>query len=615
MKSKSNCIFISKVSPLVSALLGIFICLTSGNMASAQENSQEAVTMEVGVARTDITPDVPIRLAGYAARVKTEANSVLQRLSAKALALGSDEQHPTVVITVDLVGIPWRITKQVSDFLSQNMGIDPNQIAICASHTHGGPEVGNLINILQYRGDHFSDSLLALDQLTHIAQYTEQLTQKLKDVAVAALKNRKPAYVSWGQGQALFAANRRTPGGPVDVALPMLKITNPDGSLRAVFLSYACHGTTMGGDINKIHGDWISEAQREIEARHPGAIALIALGCAGDANPAPRGKWEDVIAHGKEIADNVDKLLTAQLQPLNTPPVGKMKWIKLPLAKAHTVPELIELSKDNTVKGYEARLTLERMERGKPIPSTIDYPFQVWNFDNKMVMVNLGGEVVVDYSIRLKDEYGAEHLWVNAYSNDVPCYIPSRRVLKEGGYEGETNMYWYDKPLPFAPAVEDDIVNAVGELMPASFKEKRPDTNHEELIQQGDDNMYHLSSWLGGTAGSHIKYMPEWKAFGWFNTQDQALWKVNIAKAGRYDVYFEYSVSDKEAGKSFRLEVGNKKLTGKVETTGSWYTYKTKKVGSIRLSSGTQNVTLKSNAKKENGSIFDLREVRLVPAK
>lgn len=605
----------SKGSLALSVLLSIALCLMSFGRSQSQGAEHQPVAMEVGVAATDITPETPIRMAGYAARLSTEADSVLQPISAKALVLGSDAQHPSVLITVDLVGIPWRITKDVSEFLSKEMGIDRAQIAICASHTHGGPEVGNLINILQARGSRFSDSLLSLDQLIHIAQYTEQLTQKLKDVAVAALKNRKPAYVSWGQGQALFAANRRTKGGPVDVALPMLKITAPDGTLRAVFVNYACHGTTLGGNMHKIHGDWIAEAQRVIESRHPGTIALIALGCAGDANPAPRGTLENVKQHGQEIADNVDKLLTASLQPLEAPPVGKMKWIRLPFSKVPDVQELIKLTQDKTVKGYYARLALERVERGEDLPTAIDYPLQVWNFDNKMAMVNLGGEVVVDYSIRIKNRYGAEHLWINGYSNDVPSYIASRRVLKEGGYEAESSMYWYNKPAPFAPEVEDLIVQAVDELMPAAFKAKRPDENKQELIQGGPGGMYQLASWSAGTAGDHIKYMPEWKAFGWFNTQDQVIWKVNIAKAGQYDVYYEYSVSDQEAGKHFMLEAGSRRLKGIVEKTGSWFTYNKAKIGTIRLSAGVQNIVLRSGDKKESGSMFDLREVRLVPVK
>ncbi|MEO7045654.1 MAG: neutral/alkaline non-lysosomal ceramidase N-terminal domain-containing protein, partial [Ferruginibacter sp.] len=487
----------------------IMAFLLFNKVSFSQQTNAVSGTMEVGVARVDITPEGPIRLAGYGARTKSESDGVLQRLNAKAMAFGSDAQQPSILITVDLVGIPWRITEKLADQLFKKAGINPAQLVICASHTHGGPEVGNLLNILQYRGDHFGDSLLALDQLIHIAQYTEQLSQKLEDVALAALKNRKPALVSWGQGQALFAANRRTKGGPVDVALPMLRIINPDGSLKAILVSYACHGTTLEGDVNEIHGDWIAEAQGEIEARHPGATAMITLGCAGDADPNPRGTMEDLKLHGKEIADNVDKLLTAQLQPLTSPPVGNMKWIKLPYAQIPTVPELIELTQDQTVKGYEARLNLDRVMRGKIIPSELDYPLQTWNWGNKMAMVNMAGEVVVDYSLRLKDELGAEHIWINAYANDVPCYIPSRRVLTEGGYEGETSMYWYDKPTKFSSTVEDLIINAVHDLVPVTFKADRPATNRQQLIQQENDGSYILPASLADAIGPNIKYMPE----------------------------------------------------------------------------------------------------------
>ncbi|MBO9619870.1 MAG: neutral/alkaline non-lysosomal ceramidase N-terminal domain-containing protein [Niabella sp.] len=589
--------------------------LLSGITAFAQQKPSSKATIAAGVASADITPQFPIRMAGYAARLSTDADSVLQPIAARALALGSDEQHPTLMITVDLVGIPWRITKNVTDFLAKEKGMDPAQIAIYASHTHGGPEPGNLINILQYRNGHFSDSLLALQQLIEITRYTEQLTQKLKDLAVTALNNRKPCLVSWGQGQAQFASNRRTKDGPVDLALPMLKITGLNGALKAVFLSYACHGTTLGGDVHKIHGDWIGEARRVIEARHPGATALIALGCAGDANPAPRGSLEDVQQHGKEIADNIDKLLTAQLQPLNTPPSGLMKWIRLPFSKVPTAAELIEWTKDPSVKGYYARLALERLERGDSIPSAVNYPIQVWNFDNKMAMVNLAGEVVVDYSLRLKNTYGAEQLWVNGYANDGPSYIASRRVIGEGGYEAESSMYWYNKPSPYVPEVEDRIVNAVDELMPAAFKDKRPANNRQELIQPEADGSYRLASWLAGTEGSRIKYMPEWKAFGWFDAKDKAIWQVNIIKAGKYDVWLDWAVSDANAGKLVEVTAGNKKIKSKTDKTGSWFTYRTKKAGAIQLPQGTIKIELRSGNAKEQGSMFDVRELRLVPAK
>lgn len=592
----------------------LIVSLVLSKVTLCQRLNAVDETIDVGVARVDITPERPIRLAGYGNRSKSESDGIIQRLEAKALAFGNDAEHPSVLITVDLVGITERIASKLKQQLSKKAGINPEQIVICASHTHGGPEIGNLLNILQYRDGGYSDSLLSLDQLVHIAQYTEMLCQKLEEVSLAALKNRKPALVAWGQGQAYFAANRRTKGGPVDPALPILRIKNLDGTLKAVFVNYACHGTTLEG-INEINADWIGEAKRLIEANHPGCIAMVALGCGADADPEPRGNMEDVKLHGQEISDNVDKLIVSQLQPLSSPPVGNMKWIKLPFSKIATVPELIKLTEDKTLKGYFARVALDRIIRGETIPSEVNLPVQVWNFGDKLAMINLGGEVVVDYSIRLKNEFGAEHLWINAYSNDVPCYIASRRVIREGGYEADFSMYCYDKPSPLAEESEDLIVTAVNEMMPAIFKLKRDAANHLEIIVPKDDGALHLTAACANAIGPNIKFMPEWKAFGWFTTEDQAEWNVNVSNAGKYEVYLIYSVSDGEAGKSFAFESMNKKVKGKISKTGSWFTYQTKKIGVINLSSGVQKMVFKSNDVSAKGAMLDLAEVTLKPVK
>lgn len=571
--------------------------------------------MEVGVARVDITPEGPIRLAGYGNRNKTESEGVIHRLGAKALAFGSDAQGTSILITVDLIGIPGHITAKLAEQLSKKIGIDPAQLAIFASHTHGGPEVGHLLNVLQYRGDTFSDSLLALSQMVHIAQYADQLSQKLEQVALAAMKDRSPALVSWGQGQAGFAQNRRTPGGPVDPSLPLLRITDPAGKLRAVLVNYACHGTTLEGDVNQVHGDWMSEAQRLIEANHPGAIAMVSIGCGADADPQPRGKREHMILHGQEISNNVDKLLASPLHPLSVPPVGRIKWVRLPFADVPTVPELIKQTEDKSAKGYYARLALDRIARGHAIPVDLSYPVQTWTFGNELAMINLAGEVVVDYSVRLKNELGAERLWINAYANDAPCYIASRRVIREGGYEAEGSMYYYDKPSPFVEEVEDSIIAAVHDLLPASFKLKRDTINHPEVVQPESDGTIRLRAETARAIGPDIQYMPEWKAFGWFTEKDRVEWDVEVSDKGRYDVYLEWSVSDEEAGKPFVFETGDQQLNGKTGQTGSWFTFKTEKIGRIRLSSGHRKMVFKPGSKSEKGALLDLREVKLVPVK
>src|SRR5206468_11358308 len=112
---------------------------------------------------------------------------------------------------------------------------------------------------------------------------------------------------------------------------------------------------------------------------------------------------------------------------------------------------------------------LAKLVRGENVKKNMPYSVQSWAFCDCLTMVFLPGEVVVDYSLRLKKELDPARLWVNAYANDEPCYIPSERILKEGGYEGGGAMIYYDKPARLAPGLEDLIINAVHDLLPKEF--------------------------------------------------------------------------------------------------------------------------------------------------
>jgi len=302
-----------------------------------------------------------------------------------------------------------------------------------------------------------------------VERYTRELTSALETVALQALAARRPALLRRGQGQAEFAANRRTKGGPVDHDLPALFVTDPDGTLRAVFASYACHCTTLTGEFNRISGDWAGYAQEEIEHGNPGIIALIALGCAGDANPNPRSSLDLAKQHGREIAVAIDILKSSALAPVNGKLICRTKQIELPFDTLPTRAEWEARAKDSSYPGSHARLNLARLDRGEKLPTTLPYMVQTWTFGDGLAMIFLPGEVVVDYSLRLKREFDARRLWINAYANDVPCYIPSRRIWKEGGYEGGGAMIYYDRPTRLAEQTEEMVVSAVHDLIPKRF--------------------------------------------------------------------------------------------------------------------------------------------------
>lgn len=416
----------------------------------------------IGVAKVDITPEYPIRLTGYGNR-REEYDVVEQRIWAKAIAIGADSEEPAILITVDNCGIPDSMRAEVLSRLAKKAGIKPDRFAICFSHTHCAPCLsGALVNI-------FSLDIPDKHQ-AHIDRYSLELTNKLEEVSLAALAERKPGLLTWSTGSVSFARNRRAAwGGPVDHSMPVMFVHSPEGNLRAIFANYACHATTLS--FNNIHGDWPGTAMEAIEREHSGVIAMVSIGCGADQNPHPRGTVELAWKHGVEVAAEVSRLLKGDRTPIRGQLTSQDKNIFLPYDTLPTREAWGKLAASTTPQvAYAARKNAARLDSGKTLLTELAYRVQVWNFGNDLAMVFLPGEVTVDYQLRLKVELDPKRLWVNAYANDAPCYIPSERVLAEGGYEGATAMVYYDRPAKFASGIEDRIVNTVHELIPPIYR-------------------------------------------------------------------------------------------------------------------------------------------------
>jgi len=305
----------------------------------------------------------------------------------------------------------------------------------------------------------------------NIDRYTREFTDRLEEVALSAVKDLRPSRLSWGTGTVKFAANRRTRGGPVDHDLPALFAIDGDGRVRAVYFSYACHAVTLSG--NKISGDWPGFAQEELERRFPGAVALASAGCGADSDPSSGvvGDKVDVCAEqGRQVADEVQRLFAAGTAPIASVPEIRSARIELPFDGPRTRSEWEERARsaDGAV-AHHARLNLARIDGGVPLPAGMAFPIQTWLFGDRLAIVFLPGETVVDFSLRLKREFDRDRLWVNGYANESRCYIPSDRIWKEGGYEGGGAMVYYDRPHRFAPGVEGKVVDAVAAQLGRTF--------------------------------------------------------------------------------------------------------------------------------------------------
>jgi putative membrane-bound dehydrogenase-like protein len=423
---------------------------------------QTGPLLDTGLARVDISPTNAVRLMGYAARADSPApTNVLQRLHARALAIGSGTQA-VVVVTIDNCILPGALTTEIRQRVAARTGLATNRIALAVTHTHSAPCLtGAAPNI-------FARDISAEDH-AQIDTYTRFFVGRVEEVILAALADRRPARLSWGEGRVGFAKNRRTPGGPVDHALPVLRVSEPNGSVRGLLANYACHCTTLSGGINASHGDWAGVAALDLESGLPGATALIAIGCGADSNPEPRGSIELVEQHGRSLAAEARRLLELPLAQLTEAPRATQEIIALPFQPHFTRDQWEKRAQTPGIVGHHARRWLARLDRNEPPAPTLPYPVQTFTFGTNLAMVFLGGEVVVDYALRLKTELDPARLWVNGYANDVPGYIPSRRILREGGYEAESSLWYYDRPQQFDPALEDQIIGTVRSLLGPAF--------------------------------------------------------------------------------------------------------------------------------------------------
>jgi hypothetical protein len=245
--------------------------------------------------------------------------------------------------------------------------------------------------------------------------------------------------------------------GPVDHDVPVLAVYDRSDKLLAVAFGYACHATVLSG--YDWCGDYPGFAQSTLEQRHPKAVALFWAGCGGDQNPLPRRSVLLAKQYGDQIADSVDAVLNGAMVPIDGLAQAVYKEIDLPFSELPSREQLVrDTASSNKSVASRARLLLQELQKQGSLRGTYPYPVQTWQLGPRLTWVGLGGEVVVDYSLSLKKEIGLGRTWVAAYCNDVMAYIPSLRVLKEGGYEGREAMVYYGLPTTWGPRVEQVIV-------------------------------------------------------------------------------------------------------------------------------------------------------------
>lgn len=429
-----------------------------------------AVGWSAGASRVTITPNEPVWMAGYASRTQPGQQKASE-LYARGLALRDAGGNTGLLIALDLVGIDGETAGRWAAEIGKEHRLPRKSIVLACSHTHCGPVVGATLRDMY--------PVTEADKQAG-TRYQGFLQERIFLAARQAMANLAPATLTWYRGTCDFAVNRRnnpepeveklraagTLKGPVDHSVPVLAIRDHQGKSRAILFGYACHATTMG--FQQWYGDWPGEAcaalekdMREQRGDEAG-VAVFVAGCGADQNPLPRRRMELAIAYGNRLADSVKAAMDGKGPAVQGKLGMALDMADLPLETPPGRDTLLDqrMSMDKAVSARARRL-LALLDSGSPLPTRYAAPVQAWSVGDARGLVFLPGEVVVDYALRLPGELPGRQWWIGSYANDVMAYIPSRRVRREGGYEGEKAMVYYGLPAPWREEVEEVLVGAV----------------------------------------------------------------------------------------------------------------------------------------------------------
>ena len=430
---------------------------------------------KAGVSRVIITPEESIWMAGYAAR-NHPSEGILHDLWAKALALEDTDGKRAVLITSDLIGFRGSyLPDRIREKLKSKYNLSESEVILSYSHTHSGPEL--MYSPQEYLGRRDTTGPYSPAQREKIINYSGKLEDKIVKIAGEALNSIEPVKLYSGQGVSRFAVNRRVNGarttvneltmeldGPVDHSVPVIKVEKSSGQLLAVVFGYACHNTTLS--IYQISGDYAGFAQIEMERNYPGTTAMFFAGCGADQNPLPRRTISYARQYGKTLSASVEAVISEPMKELSPRLATAYTEIELgfsdPLPTGDVLLQAIQKSK---VYPGSAENLLYRLNQGEMLRSSYPYPLQFWKLGDQNLFV-LASEVVIDYSLKLKQIFGND-IFVMAYANEGMGYIPSLRVLSEGGYESERSPNFTGT---WAPDIEMKIILGIIKLVEHTIK-------------------------------------------------------------------------------------------------------------------------------------------------
>lgn len=379
-------------------------------------------TLNAGAACIDITPEMPVKMSGYAGRYNGPelSKGVHDRLYARVTVFELSGKR-LVILSSDLIGFYNGTYEYFCDLLMKEFSLQRSELILTGTHTHAGPALS------VDRDEGHPNNI----------HYTTGLGDTFIRVIREAMDSMTPVTIGAGRGSSSIGSNRREDMengqirlgrnvyGPTDREVPVIKLTRMDGTPLSAIFAYATHATSLGPKNFQISGDVLGLAAQYVEqVLGPNLITANFAGASGDINPW----WKGI---GTFRTDN------------GFIPETQLMGYMLGTEVIHVFEDAIEEMPGGPIKTSFATIDLPAKEQGeeyKPTGGTKPMNISAARIGD-IAVIGFGCEMLHEVGMAVKAGSPFPYTFLVTHCNGTSGYLPPAHLYKEGGYEIRRSPY------------------------------------------------------------------------------------------------------------------------------------------------------------------------------
>ena len=390
--------------------------------------------IEAGVAGLEITPQTGLPMQGFGGRI---AEDVLDPLHVRAVVFRDGTRSIGLVVYDLLYPFGEQICDQLKQRISEKTGI--GQVVFGATHTHSAPKI------------HSAARLEHGETVEDLPEFEQMICRKTVEAVEMAFDNLVPVQIGTGWGSVDISYNRlishpdgrvemkwanheKTPLGPVDQAVGVIRIDDLSGKPLAVLVNYACHPVIHGKpDANLMYSaDFPGVLCREVQKQIAGnPFCIFFNGACGNLNPYyahsvdnPKPRLEEV---GNQLAAEVVRVA----EKIATKPYAGESSLLYQMKHYRTggrwdTAKGVARKNDERTREAAGRAASKKKELNLPLSAVLITP--------EIGFVGLPGEFFFEFQQQIRSQSPVGFLFVTGYTNGSFGYFPTIEAAARGGY-------------------------------------------------------------------------------------------------------------------------------------------------------------------------------------